>query len=471
MNIDEPFNRKDPARNNRIESERKGTKQIHEPPRETPVVGEFDVIVAGGGPAGVGAALAAADQGASVLIVERHGMLGGVWTAGLLNPFFDQIAKGYMVQELIDRLNAGNAWRHWRRNVYCFDVESMKYLLERWCQQLGITVWYHAPIVDAIVEDRLFKGVILEGKSGREAVLAQVCIDATGDGDLAARGGASYAYGRMEDGAAQPMTLMFEIDQMPPGFVHAESKQHLRQEMEAALERNGVEYQWPIGCGENAPYIINVPKTQTAVVQFTHVYGHSALNTQEVSAATIEARRQAYESIEAFRQLPGFENIRLTQTAPALGIREGRRIHGDAVLTEQHIYAGARWEDAVAFGSFGIDIHDPKPGSRATQDQNKKRQRPQPYEIPYGCLLPRGLEGLLVAGRCISGTHVAHSSYRVTGTCMQMGQAAGVAAAMAARQGVAPRRIEGTRLKRRLQDLGAGFLEDHKAARACITSP
>jgi hypothetical protein len=352
--------------------------------------------------------------------------------------------------------------------VYCFDVETMKYTLERWCMQLGIEVWYHAPCVEAIVEEGRVCGIIVEGKGGREAVLATVCIDASGDGDLAARAGARYASGRLEDGAAQPMTLMFEIDGVPADFVHSESKQVLRERMEESLQRNGVAYDWPIAASENAPYIINVPRPRTAVVQFTHVYGHRATSTREVSRATIGARRQAYESIIAFRQLPGFKDVRLTQTAPALGIREGRRILGDYVLSEEDIRAGRSFEDAIAFGSFGVDIHDPKPGSKVTREQWRRKHKARPYEIPYGCLLPRGLEGLLTAGRCISGTHVAHASYRVTGTCMQMGQAAGVAAAVAAKQNTTPRALSGRALHKRLHELGVGFLERHAKEKAAL---
>ncbi len=426
---------------------------VAEAPRRTRVAADVDVLVIGGGPAGVAAALAAAQQGARVLIIERHGMLGGVWTAGLLNPLFDHVRKGFIVAELVRRLQAANAWVPWTMS-HCFDIEVMKLTLEAWCDERKVDYWYHCVCVGAIVEDGVVRGAIVEGKSGREAVLARVCVDASGDGDLAAYAGAGYEFGRTVDGLAQPMTMMFEIEGLPPGYQQRTS-QSLYDAMQEAIRQHNLPYQLPIERVNYAPWIINLPRPGAAVVQHTHIYRKSALNTRQLSRATADARRLAREAVEILRGIPGLENVRLIQTAPALGIREARRVRGDHVLTLEDLQAGRRFLDAVTFGAFGVDIHEPAPGAGVPSGHHA---RMKPYEIPYRCLLPAGLEGLLTAGRCISGTHEAHASYRVTGTCMGMGQGAGVAAAWAAAENTPPRRLDGAQLRKRLEDLKCGFL-------------
>ena len=191
-------------------------------------------------------------------------------------------------------------------------------------------------------------------------------------------------------------------------------------------------------------------------------YAQAAYNLATVLAALRQWDEAAAQYEAAIRLDPrnadalvNLGNVRLVQTAPALGIREARRIRGDYVLTLEDAQAGRRFADAVTFGAFGVDIHEPAPGAGIPSGHHA---RMKPYEIPYRCLLPQGLDGLLTAGRCISGTHEAHASYRVTGTCMGMGQGAGVAAAWAAAENIAPRRLDGPKLRKRLEDLKCGFL-------------
>lgn len=426
---------------------------ITEAPRTTPVAAEVDVLVVGGGPAGVSAALAAAGNGAKTLILERHGMLGGVWTAGLMNPFFDHVGKGYIVSELVQRLQQAGAWIPWKFS-HCFDVEVMKRELERWCDQLGVEYWYHCPMVDAVVEDGRVRGAIVEGKWGRRAVLAKVVIDASGEGDLAARAGAAFDIGRASDGLCQPTTLMFEIDGLPENWV-IDNSESLHDAMAEAITRCKLPWKLPFARASYVPWIVNLPQAGTAAVQHTHIYRVDSLDTRAVSRATADARALVHEAMDILHHIPGFERVRLRLTAPALGIRESRRILGGHVLDLADIQAERRFADAVTFGAFCVDIHEPAPGSGVPSGHDGKMR---PYEIPYRCLLPRGLDGLLTAGRCISGTHEAHASYRVTGTCMGMGQAAGVAAAWAACDGISPAAIPGAALRRKLVDLGCGLL-------------
>ncbi|NOZ22003.1 MAG: FAD-dependent oxidoreductase [Planctomycetes bacterium] len=260
--------------------------------------------------------------------------------------------------------------------------------------------------------------------------------------------------GRASDGGVQPVTLMFEIDGL--GDYVGDSAPELYDKMAEAIEREGIDFTLPFKRVNYAPWIILVPRGGAAAVQATHMYGANPLDPRDATKATVEGRRQAHAVTEIFRKIPGLENVRLTGTAPTLGVRETRRVMGDFVLSLEDLVEGRRFDDAVTWGGFGVDIHDPALGS---EEETAHGTGTQPYEIPYRCLLPREADGILTAGRCISGTHEAHASYRVTGTCMGMGQAAGLAAAWAAKEGMTPRQLDGPALKQRLAKHGVGFLE------------
>ncbi len=426
---------------------------VVEAPRRTRVAADVDVLVVGGGPAGVGAALAAAREGARTLLVERHAMLGGMWTAGLVNPVFEFRKKGWLVGEIVQRLESEGAWRlHAHRST--FDVEVMTRLLETMMSEAKADFWYHAAMVDAIVEQGRVRGAVVESKAGREAVLAKTVVDCTGDGDVAARAGVPYELGRMLDGLLQPMTLMFEIDGLC-GY-EQKDKPNTYDQMVEAIEKNKLDIRLPFGRVNYTPAIILLPRKDAAAVQATHVYRLNGLDPRDVTRGIVDARRQARDLVEVMRRVPGLENVRLLRTAPSIGIRETRRVCGLYRLTMDDLAAGRRFEDAVTFCCFGVDIHEPAPGAGVPSGHGAKMR---PYEIPYRCLVPQGIENLLVAGRCISGSHEAHASYRVTGVCMALGQAAGLAAAWAARENASPSALAGAQVRKRLAEKGVGFLE------------
>jgi hypothetical protein len=227
----------------------------------------------------------------------------------------------------------------------------------------------------------------------------------------------------------------------------------LYDQLQAAIERRRLPIQLPIGRVNYAPWIINLPRSGTAVVQATHVYQMNPLDTRDLTRATIETRRQVHELVQAMRHLPGLEGVGLVQTAAAIGVREARHLAGRHTLDLEDLRAGRRFDDAVTFAGFGVDIHDVKRG-----EESAHGTRIRPYEIPYRCLLPEDVGGLLFAGRCISGTHEAHASYRVTGTCMAMGQAAGLAAAMAAAENKSPAEVDPAQLRKALASRGVGFV-------------
>jgi hypothetical protein len=429
-------------------------REVTEAPRRVPVRVDSDVLVIGGGPAGVGAALAAARSGAKVLLLERYNLLGGMWTAGLVNPFFEADRNGWLIAELIGRLKEAGAWTRWLF-AYTFDPERMKVELETMMLEAGVEVLYGVLGVDAIVQEGQVLGAVVESKAGREACLARVTIDCTGDGDIAARAGAPFELGRPSDGLVQPMTLMFELEGLSPDFV-LERATDLYDAMVRATEEAGLDYELPVGRVGYAPWVITLPDPRRAAVQLTHVYRLNPLCPVDLTRGIIDGRRQALAAAEVLKHVPGLEGARLGQTAGQIGIRESRRICGEYTLTLEDLVTGRRFEDAIAACGFGVDIHEPAPGSGVPSGHGA---RMQPYEIPYRCLLPQELTGLLVAGRCLSGTHEAHASYRVTGTCMATGQAAGLAAALAVSEGMLPHELAGARVRAGLQERGVRLLD------------
>jgi ribulose 1,5-bisphosphate synthetase/thiazole synthase len=425
---------------------------VREAPRMTPVRDRVQVLVVGGGPAGVGAALAAAREGARTMLVERHGMLGGMWTAGLVNPFFEAERNGWIVSDLVNRLKARGAWRTWNFS-HTFDPEVMKRELEAMMQEAGADFLYHTLFVDSIVEGGRVRGAIVESKAGREALLAEVVIDCTGDGDVAARAGVHHEFGRDADGLVQPMTLMFAL-QGDSDFAQTRSED-LYDAMSKALADSGLAYELPYARVSYTPWIISLPVPGQSVAQLTHVYRLNPLSPADLTLGTVQARRQAAEAEEILRRIPELAGFRLSQTAAHIGVRESRRIVGQYQLSLDDLSAGRCFDDAVATCSFGVDIHEPAPGAGVPSGHQATMR---PYEIPYRCLLPVEVDGLLVAGRCISGTHEAHASYRVTGTCLATGQAAGLAAARAAQSGSSPSQVDGPALRQALAERGVQFL-------------
>lgn len=429
-------------------------KVVVESPQRTPVIATVDVLIVGGGPAGIGAAIAAGRTGAKTLLIERHGFLGGMWTAGLVNPFFDFEQKGWIVAELVDCFQAHSLWHE---GVFkSFDTEMAVHLLDEMLAEANVEVWYHTFMSSPILDGNTLQGVIVESKARREAILAKIVIDCSGDADVAARSGVPYELGRAEDGFMQPMTLMFEIEGLSDDFSQSTAPE-LYEKMCTAIEEYHLGVELPFGRSDYAPWIIRTPTPGHALVQATHIYRLNGIDPRDVSHGLVTARKQVRDIMRVLRHIPGIESIRLTRTAPTMGIRETRRIHGQYCLSLDDMTAGRHFPDAITFCSFGVDIHEPAPDSGISSGHGVPIR---PYEIPYRCLVPLDVENLLVAGRCISGSHEAHASYRVTGVCMAMGQAAGMAAAASVAQGIAPSAYPGEQLHLQLKEKGVGFLSD-----------
>ncbi len=414
-----------------------GGRFYHEAERDVPIVHHADVVVCGAGPAGVAAALAAARAGARTCLLEVHGCLGGVWTAGLLSWVIGAEQPGIMM-EIMAELDRRGARGVTRRNRFSYDAEAMKLLLEQLCAQAGVTVQLHTRVVAAgrDANNRLAVAVT-ESKSGRQAWAAKVFIDCTGDGDLAHLAGCGVDLGHPETGQTQPMSLVALVtgvhaDLIRP-FVGGGLKEP-KKRLLAEIQRAGVEPSY------EGPTLFPV-RDELFALMANHEYGASAMDAAQVTAATLQARGEVHRIVEALRALgEPWADLRIVATGEQIGVREGRRIHGQYTVTRDDLLAGRRHDDAVCRVSFGMDIHsvDPRQGKVTTPQHGA---RVQPYDIPLRALIAKDVDGLMMAGRCISGDFFAHASYRITGTAVAMGQAAGVAAAVAAATDRSPRDV------------------------------
>jgi hypothetical protein len=420
----------------------------HETGREVPVVRSADVIVCGGGPAGVAAAIAAARLGADTHLIELRGCLGGVWTAGLLSWIIDSANKPGIMQEITDRLAERGACtrdetkiinydeeperiNHDLKRDFGYDAEQMKLLLDEMCAEAGVKVRLHTQVVAAVRDEhnRLTLAVT-ESKSGREAWAAPVFIDTTGDGDLAARAGCGFDMGRPGSGEVQPMTLMMlvtglNIDDVMPYVTewHA-GLTPPKYRLFEAFKRGGVEISY------SKPCLFRIHDDLYALA-INHEYGVSAVDADQITQATIRARAELHRAINALRGMGGiWADVRIVATAEQIGVREGRRIHGRYTVSSDDLVTGRRHEDSAATVTFPVDVHSTNPDR--DKSYGNEGVRSQPYDIPYRALIAKDVDGLLLAGRNISGDFIAHASYRVTGNAVAMGQTAGAAAALAA---------------------------------------
>ncbi|TXK78381.1 FAD-dependent oxidoreductase [Paenibacillus sp. N3.4] len=407
--------------------------------QSVPVYDKVDIVVVGGGPAGVAAAISAARCGKKVILLEHSGQLGGMGTLGNVSIFmgvgnvtgiYREIISEVMPQQAIPDNHKGSVWPQ-------FNPFRLRYYLNDKLEKEGVEVLFHVSFAGAITEQGRMKAVVANSREGLLALEADVFIDCTGDGRVAIEAGAGYTTGRETDGMTQPMTMMFMmqdtgkpvIPHLPEGCYRYETVEELPQ---------GRLLHWERG------------EAGTLLVNMTRVKGNGA-NVKDVSYAEKEALRQTFSVVD-YLQRNGFGTYVLSHVPGQVGVRETNQIIGHYTLTEEDLLTGRRFEDVVAQTNYEIDIHSPD-GKSGTDEREIDG-----YDIPYRCLIPSGIQGLLVAGRAISATHVAMSSMRVQATCYALGQAAGVAASLAADQNILLLDVNKDDLHRELERQGVVFL-------------
>jgi len=451
------------------------TPSIQEPARSLPVRADVDVLVVGAGPAGIIAAMAAAESGRQVALVESRSFVGGNLTLGLpVLGFLSQKGQPIIAglpQKLIDRLRAQGAASEHRPcplhvSLTLVEPEAVKSVALEMLLERRVDLMLYSMFAGVVMDGDRLRGIITESKAGREAILAQVVIDCTGDGDVAFRAGVPCEKGDAH-GGMQPPTLMFclagvDTDKLRrsladnPGtyradFIPAEYFGQNRQFIVVGL-RELIQKAQAAG--------LSIPTERTILitglrpgevwVNMTRVQGVDGTDPRSLSAAEVKAQRQIGDIRRYLVQyVPGFDQAYLTKVAPFLGIRETRRIVGQYVLNRDDILSCRRFDDAIAVASYPIDLHRPNDTGCTLEWCGDC------YDIPYRCLLPQKLDHLLVAGRCISTTHEALAAIRVMSTCMATGEAAGRAAALAVADGVSPSRLNVRQLREHLLARGA----------------
>lgn len=433
-----------------------------------PLSADVDVLVVGGGPAGVGAALAAARDGAETMVVEQLNCLGGVAGGGghghiskyNENGGENRRIVGGIAEELRTRL-VNEGWGHANAHGVWFEVEGLKKILENMFEEDGVRLLYHTFFCDTVMDGNTTAGVVIQNKTGRTWIKAKRVIDCTGDGDVAYHAGCDWEQGRPADGKCQPVTLMFTIGGVDWPKVEAWRTDYGMKHVWDEAEKKG----------DMRPFQKTImgfwwtpTRPDQVGVNFTHVIHVDSTKAEDLTAATLEARKQCFESIDVFRKyVPGMEACHMVSTPNTIGLRESRRIMGDYVINEDDIKGQREFEDNICYGSFFVDIHAiDGPGMDHTTWRPPAGFK---YHIPYRSLVPGKVENLMVAGRCLSCTHIALGSLRVMVPCIGMGEAAGTACAMGLKSDTAPRLINVLALQAKLRARN-GILSEEDIATA-----
>jgi hypothetical protein len=482
------------------------SEPIHEKAREIPVWGKSEVLVAGGGPAGLAAAISAARAGAKVYLVERYGFLGGMATAGLVIAWNNwaiennEIEEQGIYKEIVDRIfELGGGMHSTETNLqYFINPETYKRVCDDIIVENNIELLLHSYVAAPVVGDNKLKGLIIENKNGRGALLGERIIDCTGDGDVFTACGCPFEKGRPKDGKMQPGSMGIRLANVdfeglekyldenpdeqfpPPAFVDQTGYEDIADRKGASRRRAPLEPnkgRMYVGF----PKIAKKAKEEEGMELYTNriVFHHTPLpgtvwlnmsrvtvdatNAWDMTKAEIEGRKQAERLAYFYKKyMPGFEDSYLLDTSPQVGLRETRRLKGQYIVTKDDVLSGKVWEDTIyTIFNAGIDIHMPDARGFTLIPVR------QNIHVPYRCLLPKDVENLVVAGRCISATHEALGAMRGQHRVMGLGQAAGVAAAISIQTGKSLKDIPIRKLQEELrrQNVNFGITEREYAKR------
>ena len=398
-----------------------------------PLYKETDVLVCGAGPAGIGAAIRAARLGVTVTVIESQGCLGGIATAGMMSNWGGR-SSSKILKEIYDLTYDMAKDIGWDDNNGCgrdaiyHDVQ--KIALEKMFSDEGIDVLYYTHACKAVVKDGVIDGIIIENKSGRSFIRAKRVIDSTGDGDIAASAGVPYTKGRESDGKMQPATVMFNVGGVdfdravfPPSF---ESKVETDKGELQALAKELL----PFPAGHVLLY--KQPMPGTVCCNMTNAIEIDGTDAKSLTSGVFTCHSQIIPIVKFLREyVPGYEKCWLMSSASLIGVRETRHFEGVESLSKDDILE-ARYHNnwVVRRAWFNFDVHNLTGASLDKTGIQHEWKQKNDYTIPYGCLLPKSIEGLLLSGRNISGSHLAHSNFRIMSVCIALGEAAGTAAAL-----------------------------------------
>lgn len=421
----------------------------HENAKELPIAGEYDVIVAGSGPAGTAAAVMAGRMGAKVLIIEWNNAIGGISTSGMMSHWTGSVTSP-MYTEILQRSADMNEGEQKGKIQQFINPENLKTVYLDMLKDANVDVLLYTFVCGVVMEGDQLTGVITESKSGRRVFRSKVVVDGTGDGDVAAFAGVEYYKGRESDGKMQPATLMFKVAGVDMSrAVLLGSFESTYQTEKGELQALAKEH-IPYPAGHLLAYKSTLPGIVTCnMTNCTDIDGTKA---EDLTRAEIVCRSQMPAIVKYLREfVPGFENCYIISAGSMMGVRETRHFKGVYTLNENDILTAKVFDDWVVRGAhFNFDVHNMTGSGLDATGVQKHWTQPKGYTIPYGCLVPEKINGLLLSGRNISGTHIAHSNYRVMPICVGIGAAAGAAAAAAIKKGVQVRDIKGEELQDRL---------------------
>lgn len=435
---------------------------------------QADIVIAGAGPAGIAAAIAAGRQGANVIIVERYGFVGGMSTAAAVYPWMTfhteqgERVIGGIAQEIVERLmERGGSPGHLRdtvgfvHTVTPYHAEIYKVLAVEMLREAGVKLLAHSFVDEATVHDGHIRSITITGKSGRIPLEGEVFIDTSGDADLAYLAGAPTLMGRGTDQLTQPMTMKFRMRgvdveaireamlQQPDNFYHKTPVAELNELPLTGV--SGFYKEWKEGgvpINRDQVLFFIGPEPDEVLVNCTRVQGMDATEVEDLTQAEEEGRRQVLMMADFLRKsVPGFAKASLSSVATQIGIRESRRIQGAYQLTLEDVVTGRRFSDGIARSGYPVDLHDP---SGKGVHSAFIAEGDGAYDIPYRCLVATGVDNLLAAGRCISTTHEALATTRLTPSCMATGEAAGVAATLASQSKVPVGQVDTELLRAKL---------------------